>query len=101
MLLFTVKKGPILGAMSKIKNLPEAVKFTIYFNVLTIIVLKEATEQLSNDWCYSVLQNTIHPKRPWLLSQNLGAKLFCRLFENNDRENIEIDGEFDSFFVMD
>lgn len=49
MLLFSVKKGNISGAMNKINNLPEAVKFAIYFNVLGIVVLEEAVEQFSNE----------------------------------------------------
>ena len=33
--------------MGKIKNLPEAVKFFVYFNVLSIVVLEEEAEQFS------------------------------------------------------
>ena len=49
MLLFSIKRGNILKAMTKASNLPEAVKFAIYFNILAIIVLEEAAERFGDE----------------------------------------------------
>ena len=36
--------------MTKASNLPEAVKFVIYFHVLAIIVLEEAAERFGDEY---------------------------------------------------
>ena len=47
MTLFSIRKSELSQAMKKVPNLPEDVKFSIYLNILGVIVLEEAVDHFS------------------------------------------------------
>lgn len=55
MVLFTIRKGDLPKQMKKANNVPENVKFGIYFNLLATIVLEDAASDFIKD---------SHPKEP-------------------------------------
>ena len=51
MLLFSIKKGGLPPGVEEATGRLADVKFTIYFSILTVIVIAEPTEQFSNSPC--------------------------------------------------
>lgn len=49
MLVFSVKRGSLPKDVGDVEELPAAVKFAIYLNILGIIVLAEPADQFSNE----------------------------------------------------